>query len=112
MIGLLAALAAQLALTSAQESQTWDEGDHIFAGYMQWKRADFGLNPEHPPLVKLLAAAPLTFMRLWEPTVQNREFKHEASGGFFAQAWPAPKNTQATKMMVVLGIEPKRRGAA
>jgi tetratricopeptide (TPR) repeat protein len=50
-------LGIQLALSVRQESQTWDEGDHIFAGYMSWTRADFGLNPEHPPLLKLLASA-------------------------------------------------------
>jgi len=47
----------QLASTVRQESLTWDEGDHIFAGYMSWKTHDFGLNPEHPPLMKLLATA-------------------------------------------------------
>ena len=78
VVCLLAALVAQLAFSIRQESQTWDEGDHIFAGYMQWKRGDFGLNPEHPPLVKFLATAPLLAMRLWVPEVQNRDFKHEA----------------------------------
>ena len=75
---LLLLFAAQLALTTVEESQTWDEGDHIFAGYRQWKSADFGLNPEHPPLVKLLAGAPLQFLHLWEPSLQDRQFKHEA----------------------------------
>lgn len=50
-----------------QESQTFDEGDHIFSGFEYWKHADFGRNPEHPPLVKLLAAAPLLSMGLKEP---------------------------------------------
>jgi hypothetical protein len=27
---------------------TWDEDDHICAGYMWWKHGDFGLKPEHP----------------------------------------------------------------
>lgn len=71
-------LALQLALSVQKESQTWDEGDHIFAGYQSWKRADFGLNPEHPPLVKLLAAVPLLGMPLKVPTVQNRYFRSEA----------------------------------
>jgi 4-amino-4-deoxy-L-arabinose transferase-like glycosyltransferase len=54
-----AALAAQLALSSSRQSQTGDEGCHLFAGYRYWTRADFGLNPEHPPLLKLVAAIPL-----------------------------------------------------
>ncbi len=37
--GLLTMLLLQLALSVRLESQTWDEGDHIFAGYrskLQW----------------------------------------------------------------------------
>ncbi len=59
-------------------SQTWDEGDHIFAGYMSWVRGDFGLNPEHPPLVKLVATVPLLPLKLNVPKLRNRYFKTEA----------------------------------
>lgn len=75
---LSAALILQLALSVRGESQTWDEGDHIFAGYMMWTRADFGLNPEHPPLAKLLATVPLLGDSLRVPQLQNRYFKTEA----------------------------------
>jgi hypothetical protein len=76
--GLLTVLFFQLALSVRQESQTWDEGDHIFAGYRSWTNADFGLNPEHPPLVKLVATVPLLGLSLQTPKLQNREFKTEA----------------------------------
>jgi hypothetical protein len=46
-----------LALTSHANTITWDEPDHIYSGYMSWK-GDFGLNPEHPPLVKFIATLP------------------------------------------------------
>jgi tetratricopeptide (TPR) repeat protein len=75
---LLAILVTQLVLTVRQESITWDEDDHIYAGYMSLKTGDFGLNPEHPPLVKMLAALPLLSMDLKVPPLQGREFKHEA----------------------------------
>ena len=75
---LVLVLGLQLALSVRQESQTWDEGDHIFAGYMTWTRADFGLNPEHPPLLKLLATAPLLPASLKVPELQGRYFKEEA----------------------------------
>ncbi len=75
---LLALLLLQLALTVRTQSITWDEDDHLYAGYMSLKTGDFGLNPEHPPLVKMLAAAPLLNMPLRLPALQNREFKHEA----------------------------------
>jgi len=75
---LLAILAAELALSVSRESLSWDEGDHLFAGYLDWKAGDFGLNPEHPPLVKMLAALPLLAMDLKVPQLQNRYFKTEA----------------------------------
>jgi tetratricopeptide (TPR) repeat protein len=78
VVALLLILGLQLALSVRQESQTWDEGDHIFAGYESWKRADFGLNPEHPPLLKLLATAPLLNTPLRVPELQERYFKEEA----------------------------------
>lgn len=71
-------LGLQLVLSVRQRSQTWDEGDHIFAGYMSWKNGDFGLNPEHPPLVKLLATIPLLSVPLNVPELQNRFFKEDA----------------------------------
>lgn len=80
---LLLVLLGQLAWEEKNESLSWDEGDHIFAGYMSLKHRDFGLNPEHPPLVKMVAALPLLSMHLREPQLQNRYFKTEAylSGG-------------------------------
>ncbi len=74
----LAILVLQFVLTARANSITWDEDDHIYAGYMSWKHGDFGLNPEHPPLVKLLAAVPLLNLSLKMPPLQNRSFKIEA----------------------------------
>lgn len=75
---LLAVLEGQLLYSVRQESLSWDEGDHIFAVYMSLKHHDFGLNPEHPPLVKMVAAIPLQGMNLREPRLQNRYFKTES----------------------------------
>ena len=75
---MLLVLESQLLYSVRRESLTWDEGDHIFAGYMSLKHHDFGLNPEHPPLVKMIAAIPLLGMHLREPQLQNRFFKNEA----------------------------------
>jgi 4-amino-4-deoxy-L-arabinose transferase-like glycosyltransferase len=74
----LSVLFLQLAFSARRNSITWDEDDHVYAGYMSWKHADFGLNPEHPPLVKLVAAIPLLNMPLQVPVLQDRTFKHEA----------------------------------
>lgn len=75
---LLIVLFIQLAFLADRNSITWDEDDHIYAGYMSLKHADFGLNPEHPPLVKMLAAIPLLPMQLKMPALQSRYFKTEA----------------------------------
>ncbi len=77
VVCLLAVLLAQLVLSSRTWSSTWDEGDHILAGYLSW-RGDYGLNPEHPPLVKLLATAPLLPLELQTPELEHGYFKIEA----------------------------------
>ncbi|MBW4039544.1 MAG: phospholipid carrier-dependent glycosyltransferase [Acidobacteria bacterium] len=71
---------ATLALTMVhRESLTFDEDDHMFSGYMMWKAADYGLNPEHPPLVKLVATVPILWDHLWvPPPLHHRFFKEEA----------------------------------
>ena len=75
---LLLVLIVQLAFVANRNSLTWDEDDHIYSGYMSWKHGDFGLNPEHPPLVKLLGALPLLNMDLKLPPPHDRFFKYEA----------------------------------
>ena len=76
---LLLVFAIEITLSIRQQSLTWDEGDHLFAGYMSWKTQDFGINPEHPPLVKALAALPLLPMHLQVPPSRGlSDFKAEA----------------------------------
>jgi Dolichyl-phosphate-mannose-protein mannosyltransferase len=76
---LLLVLLGELTFSVRQQSLSWDEGDHIFAGYMSWKKADFGINPEHPPMVKALAAIPLLPMHLKVPAPKGlASFKDEA----------------------------------
>ena len=59
VIGLLALFMSFLIGSIRQESQTFDEPAHLFAGFEYWQHGDYGRNPEHPPLVKLLATIPL-----------------------------------------------------
>lgn len=57
-----------LGITSLwNDSGTTDEVAHIPAGYSYLKYQDYRLNPEHPPLIKMLAATPLLFMNLKFP---------------------------------------------
>ena len=76
---LLLVFLGELTFSIRQQSLSWDEGDHIFAGYMSWKKVDFGINPEHPPLVKALAAIPLLPIHLKVPDPKGlASFKDEA----------------------------------
>lgn len=64
LVALAIAVMFTLQLSSVvQESQTFDEGVHLAAGYRYWRTGDFSLNVEHPPLQKLLSAAPLFLLR-------------------------------------------------
>jgi hypothetical protein len=75
VLGLLVILVLELTSSIRRETQTWDEAAHILAGYTYWTHADFGMNPEHPPLVKLLATAPLLSEHLTVPEPRGRYFK-------------------------------------
>lgn len=57
--GLLAAMGTVMVVTALGETQTWDEGIHISAGYAYLKHGDYRWNVEHPPLVKTMSALPL-----------------------------------------------------
>jgi len=57
------------------ESQTFDEPAHLYAGYSYWLHSDFGVNPEHPPLGKLVAALPLLLSRPKYPDAPNTYFR-------------------------------------
>lgn len=74
-------LLAELALSARQQSQTWDEAYHLLAGLRYWQRLDFGINPEHPPLVKCLASIPLLPLQLRIPAMPQGTSKYE---GFVA----------------------------
>jgi len=75
---LLLVISLQLFFSVRRESQTWDEANHIFTGYRTWTDGDYGLNPEHPPLVKLLATAPLLGSQPHVPALEERFFKEDA----------------------------------
>ena len=56
---------ATLALTSMwNDSANYDERIHLPAGYAYLTQKDMRLNPEHPPLVKDLAALPLLLLEI------------------------------------------------
>jgi hypothetical protein len=61
------------------ESQTYDEAAHLAAGYSYLRTGDFRLNPEHPPLGKLLAALPLVWLN---PSLDLKSTRWTDAEGF------------------------------
>jgi len=84
-------MAAQLLCSSSRLSQTADEATHLYAGYRYLKCGDLTVSPEHPPLAKLIAAAPLLFSNF---AVDCAPFKGDdlkqaftALNWFYTQNW-------------------------
>jgi hypothetical protein len=74
-VGLIAGFVAVVLLSHLRMSQTFDEGFHLAAGYRYLQCGDFGINAEHPPLVKMMAAIPLRLTHVPPPagTVCGKE---------------------------------------
>ena len=62
-IALICVFCVQALLALSRLSATTDEPVHLSAGYSYWQTLDFRLNPEHPPLAKLVAALPLLVLK-------------------------------------------------
>jgi hypothetical protein len=63
IVAAAVAVYVALAVTSMRgRAAVFDEGAHLPAGYTYLARGDHRLNPEHPPLLKILAAAPLRLL--------------------------------------------------
>ncbi|MFN0166350.1 MAG: ArnT family glycosyltransferase [Bryobacteraceae bacterium] len=88
--------------TVMEESQTWDEAMHIKAGFGYWTNADFRDNPQHPPLIKLIAAFPLLFMNV-ERVAPRELFEIEAGRQFlFENRSPADRILLAARLGPIL----------
>jgi Flp pilus assembly protein TadD len=61
-IGLLVLMASLMATPIEEESATGDESAFLAAGYSYWHDYGFTLDPEAPPLAKMISASPLHFM--------------------------------------------------
>ncbi|MBI3638428.1 glycosyltransferase family 39 protein [Candidatus Wolfebacteria bacterium] len=86
LLGVIIAVSVFLSISaSRQESAIMDELAHIPAGYGYVKYFDYRLNPEHPPLIKALAAFPLLFQNLNFPTDRSA-WQNEINGQWVAGA--------------------------
>ncbi|OHA13612.1 MAG: hypothetical protein A2909_00735 [Candidatus Tagabacteria bacterium RIFCSPLOWO2_01_FULL_39_11] len=78
-VSLLLIMFLMMFFSAWNESATFDELAHITAGYSYLTQKDYRLNPEHPPLVKDLAAFPLLFLNLNFPT-DVKAWQEDANG--------------------------------
>ena len=89
LVSLIVLFAAELFFSARQESQTFDEPAHLYAGYGYWLHSDFGVNPEHPPLVKLVASLPLLVSRPNYPAPIPLFFRFQSGfGGMMLMSAP------------------------
>ena len=71
-IVLLVLMVALMSTPIKEESATIDEGQLLVAGYGYWHNYGLSLEPTHPPLTKIISAAPLLFMDVKLPIVAQQ----------------------------------------
>ncbi len=92
-VALCAAMLGQLPLSVRQVSQTADEATHLYSGYRYLKCGDLTVSPEHPPLAKVIAAAPLLAMNFAVNCAPDRGNDMQQAFAsltwLYSQNWPA-----------------------
>lgn len=105
LVALLLICAFELSFSGRRLSQTWDEADHLASGYRSWRCADFSFDPTHPPLAKLVAAAPLLWMPLRQagPSCEARDVGDEFDdAGQFLYANDADRVLTRARLVMML----------
>lgn len=62
-LGMLVVMFFLIIGSARNNAAIFDETAHIPAGYSYVTRLDYRLNPEHPPLIKIISALPLLFFK-------------------------------------------------
>ena len=90
---LCAVMLMQMLLSVRQMSQHADEAIHLYAGYRVLKCGDYAYGREHPPLAKMIAAAPLLWSNIPMDCSQREvgaDEEEQATRWFYSQEdwWP------------------------
>jgi hypothetical protein len=109
--GLLGFQGAVMVTSALQETQTYDEGIHLAAGYTYLKTGEYHFNCEHPPLGKLLAALALLPLKphvpLEDVSWQAQDQRDFARAFLYRNRVPADAlllRGRLTTMLVTLGL--------
>lgn len=90
-----------------QDSQTTDEAVHLTAGYSYWRTNDHRLNPEHPPLMKLLAAVPLLAIPQLNFSTASQDWRQPNEWEMGADfLYTSRQNLQFARLLMFLGRLP------
>lgn len=88
-----------------EDSPTTDEAVHLIAGYTYLTERDYRFNPEHPPLLKTLAAIPVLFLRPNLPAEYDELWKK--SDAVFYDSW-GENRVLGDKFMYTSGNNPSQ----
>jgi hypothetical protein len=113
VLSVFAAIFITLTVTSyTQKSATWDEPQHLIAGYNALKLHDYRTDPEHPPFLRLWAALPLltkhdiqmdvSVIDKIDPTIWVGNLQFEFCHGFLYVLNNADRLLYPARFMIVL----------
>jgi 4-amino-4-deoxy-L-arabinose transferase-like glycosyltransferase len=112
---LLVAMLLMLLGSAQEDALTMDEPTHITAGYTYLRFRNARLNPEHPPLLKMLAALPLLRLPLhfprthpaWQDVIDEpwkAAYQGELAGFFLYDAGNDPHQIAAWARLAPIGV--------
>lgn len=89
------------------DSQTTDETNHLASGIAYLRTADFRINPEHPPLTKVLAAIPLLWRSDIKVNTSTQAWAEKDIRGFGRSLlYPKPGDLTGPRMTFFVGRLP------
>jgi len=99
---LIVIMEVVMLLAVRQESQTSDEGESLWAGYLQLALRDFAIRPGYPPLAHDLATLPLLAFHPQVPHMTPAEVFDYRGGRIFLDSNPAAKMLFAARAAMTL----------
>lgn len=104
---LLAIMFFMAVFSIKEDSLTMDELAHLPAGYSYLSQQDMRLNPEHPPLMKDLAALPLLFIEGIKFPSEIKDWETDINGQWgFGNNFLFKSNSDLTDKMIFWGRIP------